>query len=61
MSNQRKLKNQETNKRYLCSLGGVFCTLEAGGQEEEHTNKEVVEGEDLCHHGPLPAQPGHSE
>jgi len=35
--------------------------VEAGGQEEEKANKKVVEGEDLCHHGPLPAEPGHSK
>lgn len=46
---------------YLLPLGGVLGTVEAGSQEEEQTNKKVVEGEDLCHHGPLPAQPGHGE
>lgn len=50
-----------TLRRYLPPLGGVFSTVETGNQEEEQTNKKVVEGEDLCHHGPLPAQPGHGE
>lgn len=65
-NDQRKLKGLQWGWKcaalsYLPPLGGVFSTVEASSQEEEQTNKKVVEGEDLCHHGPLPAQPGHSE
>lgn len=48
-------------KIYFLPLGGVFSAVEAGGREEEQTDEKVVEGEHLCHHGPLPAQPGHGE
>lgn len=46
---------------YPTPLCGVLSTVEEGSQDEEQTNKKVVEGEDLGHHGPLPAQPGHSK
>lgn len=35
--------------------------MEAGRQEEESADEKVVEGEDFCHHRPLPTEPGHSE
>lgn len=43
---------------YPSPLCGVLSTVKGGSQDEEQTNKKVVEGEDLGHHGPLPAQPG---
>lgn len=46
---------------YLPPLSGVFSRVKAGRQEEEQTNKKVVESENLCNHGPLPAQSGHSK
>lgn len=46
---------------YLSPLGGIFGTVEAGRQEQEQADKKVVEGEDLRHHGPLPAKPRHGE
>lgn len=39
----------------------AFSTVVGGGQDEEQADKQVVEGEDLGHHGPLPAQPGGSK
>lgn len=44
---------------YPTPLGGTICTVEAGSQGEEPN--EEVEGEDLGHHRPLPAGPGHSK
>lgn len=46
---------------YPHPLFGAFSTVEGGGQDEEQTNEKVVEGEDLGHHGPLPAQPAGSK
>lgn len=46
---------------YSTSLGVIFSTVKTGSQEEEQTNKDIIKGEDLCHHGPLPGQSRHSK
>lgn len=47
--------------RYLPPARGAFSAVKTGGQGEEEANEQVVEGEDLRHHRPLPAQPGTSK
>lgn len=46
---------------HLRPLAGIFGPMKAGSQEEDQTHEKIVEGEDFCHHGPLPAQPGYSK
>lgn len=48
-------------RTHLPPPAGTFSTMEAGSQEEDQTDKKVVEGEDFCHQRPLPAQPGYSK
>lgn len=60
-SAQRKQTRGRDVRTHLPPLAGRFSAMEAGSQEEDQTDKEVVEAEDFCHHRPLPAQPGHGK